>query len=90
MEGNKDCCSTNKAEQCRSKENTDVQFNTRRLPAARGHIVHSWDILLDIYGSAWLGDHVAAIVGGHPQVTDNKFSVIWFSRRKRHGIGHHH
>ena len=48
MEANDDCFSKNKAEQCRGKENTDVQFNTRRLPAARGHIVHSWDILLDM------------------------------------------
>ena len=30
------------------EEDTKLQFNTRKLPTARGHIVHSWDILLDM------------------------------------------
>ena len=50
------CSSMGKAKQCNDKENSEtqlkedssIQFNTRRLPNARGHIVHSWDILLDM------------------------------------------
>ena len=52
----KDRSSKSKVEQCKDKENSEthskenlkIQFNTRELPSARGHIVHSWDILLDM------------------------------------------
>ena len=56
IDDSKDCSSENKAEQYKDKENSKthyketsrVQFDTRKLPNARGHIVHSWDILLDM------------------------------------------
>jgi hypothetical protein len=56
IDDSKDCSSESKAEQYRAKENSEthykensrVQFNTRKMPNARGHIVFSWDILLDM------------------------------------------
>ena len=52
----KDCASKSEAELCKDTENSEtqlienskMQFNTRKLPSAKGHIVHSWDILLDM------------------------------------------
>ena len=41
-------CKDEENSETHSKENLKIQFNTRELPSARGHIVHSWDILLDM------------------------------------------
>ena len=36
-------------EKCNGEENTELRFNTRmKTQPARGHIVHSWDVLLDM------------------------------------------
>ena len=56
IDDSKDCSSESTAEQYKDEENSEthykensrVQFNTRKMPNARGHTVHSWDILLDM------------------------------------------
>ena len=56
MDANNGCPSESKTEQCNDNENSEtqlkgnssIQFNTKKLPSARGHVVHPWDIILDM------------------------------------------
>ena len=42
------CSRGDRTEQCKDKEDSKLHFNTRKMSHARGHIVHSWDVLLDM------------------------------------------
>ena len=42
------CSSEDKIEQCKEKRDPELHFSTRKVSHARGHIVHSWDILRDM------------------------------------------
>ena len=48
MDGDEQCPEGGVARQCKDKESQSLQFNTKKAPCARGHIIHSWDILLDM------------------------------------------
>ena len=70
------CSKRDGSEQCKNKENSKIQFDTMKMPCARGHSVHSWDILLDMGTQGLERDHVASTPGRPLQVTDSKVSVI--------------
>ena len=71
----------------RHGEDKGLQFTPRKKPAARGHIIHSWDILL---GYTRTSDYIATAHQGHMHITGSQFSGIWFERWKECGTGHNH